>query len=254
MFLIKKSIALFLMPFPIFLMLVGVGLYFWHRNNQRYAKRTLLFAIMWISLLSYAPFSALLLSPLEHSNTKISFPLMQPVPKYIHVLGNAHVENSALPLSSQLSYASLTRVIEGVSIYNTYPKMKIIFSGYGGDEPVSNARKNSQLAIRLGVNANDIILLENAKDTEEEAVQSKKIVGNEKVILVTSASHMPRASTLFKNAGVETINAPTDFQVKKQDTLWQLPSAEGLMRSEAAFHEYLGIAWAKIQKIVSPEN
>jgi uncharacterized SAM-binding protein YcdF (DUF218 family) len=65
---------------------------------------------------------------------------------------------------------------------------------------------------------------------------------------------MPRAAALFKNAGVNTINAPTDFQVKKQDTLWQFPSAEGLMRSEAAFHEYLGIAWAKMRRIVSPEN
>lgn len=250
MFVIKKAISHFLMPFPIFLILIGIGFYLWHRNNKRWAKRIFFIAIIWISLLSYAPFSALLLSPLEDSNQKIHYPLIQPIPKYIHVLGNAHVENSNIPLSSQLSHVSLTRVIEGVSIYNTYPNMKIIFSGYGGDDPVSDARKNTQLAIQLGVNPNDIILFENAKDTAEEAVQSKKIAGNEKVILVTSASHMPRAAALFKNAGVNVITAPTDFQVKKRDTLWQFPSAEGLMRSEAAFHEYLGLAWAKMRELV----
>ncbi|MCK9371730.1 MAG: YdcF family protein [Sulfuricurvum sp.] len=204
--------------------------------------------MIWISLLSYPPFSALLLYPLEHSYSKVQFG--QNVPKYIHVLGHSHIGNPAIPLSSELSLVGLARVTEGVSIYKRYPEMKIIFSGYGGDEPVSDARKNGEMALSMGVKATDILFLESAKDTYQEALQAKKIVGNQPLVLVTSASHMPRAVALFKKAGIKVIAAPTDFHVKKKDTLLQFPSAEGLLRSETAFHEYFGIAWSQLTGLI----
>ena len=67
---------------------------------------------------------------------------------------------------------------------------------------------------------------------------------------VTSASHMVRASALFRKAGIHVIPAPTDFQIKGSDILLQFPSASGLERSEAAFHEYLGLAWGKLKGIL----
>lgn len=245
MFLVKKLIASFLMPFPIFLLLMGAALYFWQRAQYRRAQRTIALAIAWIILLSYPPFSALLLSPLEHSYSKVQ--LGQRVPKYIHVLGNSHTENPDIPLSSELTLVGLARVTEGVSIYNRHPEMKMIFSGYGGDEPVSNARKNGEMALSMGVKPTDILLLEKAKDTYQEALQAKKIVGNEPLVLVTSASHMPRAVALFKKAGISVIPAPTDFHVKKGEDWLQFPSAEGLLRSETAFHEYFGIGWSLLR-------
>lgn len=248
MFLLKKFISAFLMPFPIFLILMGVGLYFWHRGHLMRAKKVMIFAVVWISLLAYPPFSALLLYPLENSYSKIDFP--QTAPKYIHVLGSSHVSNRDIPLSSELSLVGLARVMEGVSIYRRHPEMIMIFSGYGHTDPVSDARKNAEMALSMGVNPEKIILLENAKDTYEEAVQAKKIVGNQPLVLVTSASHMPRSAALFKKAGITVIAAPTDFQIKKRDPLLQFPSAEGLKRSEAAFHEYLGIIWSKTTGLI----
>lgn len=233
------------MPFPIFLLLVAIGFYFWQRNDHRRAKKVLLFALLWISLLSYAPFSALLLLPLESAYTKVA--LTDTPPTYIHVLGSGHTSNPHIPLSSEIGLVSLARLNEGVSLYKAHGNMKIIFSGYGGRDPVSNARKNSQMAIALGVNPADIILLEAPQNTQEEATAAKKIIGNQPLILVTSASHMVRASALFRKAGIEVITAPTDFQAKGNDLLWQLPSAEGLGRSEAAFHEYLGLGWGRLK-------
>lgn len=233
------------MPFPLFLLLVIIGFYFWNRGNERRAKQVLFVALLWISLLSYSPFSALLLLPLESSYSKVE--LAGAPPKYIHVLGNGHTSNSHIPLSSEIGLVSLARLNEGVAIYKAHPNMKLIFSGYGGEDPISNARINSQMAIALGVNPADIILLETPKDTREEAIASKKIIGNQPLILVTSASHMVRASALFRTVGIDVIPAPTDFQVKGNDRLWQFPSADGLERSEAAFHEYLGLAWERLK-------
>lgn len=236
------------MPFPIFFLLLGVGFYFWQRGNERRAKQFFLSSLIWISLLSYAPFSALLLSPLESTYSKVK--LNSTHPHYIHVLGCDHTSNPNLPLSSEISLVSLARINEGVMLYKAYTNMKLIFSGYAGKDPISNARKNSQMAITLGVDPTDIILLESPQDTQEEAIASKKIVGDQPLILVTSASHMVRASALFQKAGIDVIPAPTDFQIKKRDELFQFPSAGGLERSEAAFHEYLGLAWGRLKGLL----
>jgi uncharacterized SAM-binding protein YcdF (DUF218 family) len=245
MFFVKKFISSFLMPFPIFLLLVGIGFYFWQRGNQQRAKQFFISSLLWISLLSYSPFSALLLLPLESAYSKVEF---NGTPtKYIHVLGSGHTSNPHIPLSSEIGLVSLARLNEGVSLYKAHGNMKIIFSGYGGRDPISNALKNSQMAIALGVNPKDIILLEKPQDTQEEAIAAKKIIGDQPLILVTSASHMVRASALFRKEGIKVIAAPTDFRAKGNDTLWQLPSAEGLGRCEAAFHEYLGLGWGRLK-------
>ncbi len=233
------------MPFPIFIILIGVGFYFWQRGNLKRAKQFFIIALVWISLLSYAPFSSLLLVPLEKRYSKIERDSHHP--QYIHVLGCGHTSNPKLPLSSQISLVSLARINEGLTLYRAYPQMKLIFSGYGGTDPISNARKNAQMAIALGVDPKDIIILEAPKDTQEEAIASKRIVGNQPIILVTSASHMPRASALFRKAGINVIPAPTDYQVKGGSELFQFPSASGLSKSEAAFHEYLGLLWSKMK-------
>jgi uncharacterized SAM-binding protein YcdF (DUF218 family) len=248
MFLVKKFISQFLMPFPIFLILIGIGIYFRHRGNSKIANRTFFAALIWISLLSYPPFSNILLKPLENTYPKID--MNAPLPTYIHVLGSGHTSNRNLPLSSELGSTSLIRVNEGVAIYKSHPNMKLIFSGYGGDDPISNAQMNRDMAIVLGVDPNDIIVLEAPKDTREEAIAAKNIVGNKPLVLVTSASHMVRASALFRKNGVTVIEAPTDFQVKQEDSLWQFPSAGGLSRSESAFHEYIGLIWSKLKGFI----
>lgn len=248
MFALKKIISSFLAPFPLFLIFILISFVLWHRGYERRAKSMFIVSIVWISLFSYAPFASLLLKPLEGTYPK--FDSLTVNAHYIHVLGSGHVSNPKLPLSSEIGLVSLDRVVEGVHIYKRYPNMKLIFSGYGGNDIISNARKNAQVAITLGVSPDDIVVLERPKDTYEEALAAKKLVGSEPLVLVTSASHMVRASALFRKCGLNIIEAPTDFQVKKADTLWQFPSAEGLSRSEAAFHEYLGLAWSKLQKTI----
>lgn len=248
MFAFKKILSAFLMPFPLFLIFILIGILLWYRGHKRSSKKIFLFSFMWIILFSYAPFSALLLKPLESTYPKYHLETLHP--HYIHVLGSGHTSNTNLPLTSQLDLVSLARTSEGVSIYKSYPHMKLIFSGYGGDDPISNARKNAQMATLFGVDPKDIILLESPKDTSEEAIESKKIVGSEPLILVTSASHMVRASALFRKQGITVIEAPTDFQVKQTGPLFQFPSSSGLARSESAFHEYLGILWSKYKGLI----
>ena len=49
-----------------------------------------------------------------------------------------------------------------------------------------------------------------------------------KIILVTSSFHLPRAKLLFDQLGVETYPYPTDFKATSRDITWLhfIPSAE----------------------------
>ncbi|BAF72502.1 ElyC/SanA/YdcF family protein [Sulfurovum sp. NBC37-1] len=241
MFLLKKFVAAFLLPFPIFLLFMAFGFYFFSQKRYVGSKRFFLVGILWIILLSYAPFSSLLLLPLERQFSSVD--LNGTNAGYIHVLGTAHVAREGIPLSSELDPSGLARVTEGVLLYKQHKGMKLVFSGYGKDEPLSNAKCSAALAQALGVREEDIIVFETPKDTLEEAGAMSEMAQGKHVVLVTSASHMLRASRLFKKAGIKVIEAPTDFKVKKPDDLLQLPGAEGLRRSETAFHEYLGLLW-----------
>ncbi|WP_345987964.1 ElyC/SanA/YdcF family protein [Sulfurimonas sp. HSL1-2] len=244
MFVLKKIIASFLMPLPIFFILFGLGLFLLYMKKRQRAVQMLTVALIWITLLSYTPFSGLLLAPLENI-----YPKWQPgseQPAYIHVLGSGHDSDARLPLSSQPNPTGLIRTIEGVMIYRQSENAKLIFSGYGGDDPVSNAEVNAAVGMALGVPRKDIIVLTTPKDTDEEAAAAGAVAGDKQVILVTSAIHMPRAVALFRKAGVNVIPAPTDYKCK--DTRWlQWPSSAGLQLSEHAFHEYLGILWLAIK-------
>ena len=138
----------------------------------------------------------------------------------------------------------MVRLIEGVSLHRAIPGSKLILSG-------SNdcAEGMTRIAEALGVSPDDTQRLSEPRDTEEESRQIAPIVGNQRFILVTSASHMPRAMGLFRKRGMQPIAAPTDFLTPRHtmeiDDLF--PDAYKLFKSQVAFYEYLGLAWEKMR-------
>ncbi len=66
------------------------------------------------------------------------------------------------------------------------------------------------------------------------------------VILVTHASHMPRALYSFQQAKVKVVAAPTHFHPAPRDLislLTFLPNAKAAKDTYSALHEYLGTLW-----------
>ena len=108
----------------------------------------------------------------------------------------------------------------------------------------------------LGVPEDAIWLEPDSRNTYENALNSRIMLdarGIRRVVLVTSAAHMPRSVALFERQGLEVIPAPADFRVTQAG--WQmltsgspeaqmvglLPSAENLAITTSALKEYLGI-------------
>lgn len=243
-FLLKKFISFFILPYGIVFTLFALGLYFLFTKKENYAKLFLSISFLALTLFSYFPFSNALITNLENRYQKYDY--THDV-SYIHVLGSGHNTDTTQPISSHLSYASTKRVLEGVIIHFKTPNSKLIFSGYKGDTEISTADMNAELAMVLGVKKENIIIASEPKDTQEEALFTKNLIGSEAFVLVTSAIHMQRSVMLFKSLGLNPIAAPTDFLKGDVLTYFQAPNATSLKNSNTAMHEYIGMFWNSLR-------
>lgn len=164
------------------------------------------------------------------------------------MLGSGHNTDLTQPLSSQVGDASIKRDIEGILIHRATKGSKIIFTGYAGNTEIPTALMNAKLAKSLGVKQEDMIVNPQPKDTKEEAIFTKSVVGEDPFVLVTSATHMPRAMILFKSLGLNPIAAPTNFHKKKFDGFFEVPDVTSFKNSQIAMHEYIGILWSKLRR------
>lgn len=121
-----------------------------------------------------------------------------------------------------------------------------------------NAAATVPLLDALGVPTNILFFADAARNTEEEAREIGAQVKDDgrvaRVLLVTSAWHMKRARMLFEHAGLEVIEAPTDYEmhyVAEQGLSVGefLPNAESLLRNGYALKEWVARAcyWVKFR-------
>ena len=113
-----------------------------------------------------------------------------------------------------------------------------------------------ELLDALGVPPEAIIDESRSRNTYENAVFVREIVearGDEELLLVTSAMHMPRSLAIFVKQGLSVSPAPVDFLATKGEEgrthapgfegwlLKVVPSAERLELSTRALREYIGL-------------
>lgn len=251
-FTFKKIISGLLLPLPIALIffLVGLCLLWWTR--KKWLTNTCLvtsFLILVIFGFNWLPSN--LLNSLENDFQPIT--ILPTNTKNIVVLGGGVRNDTNAPPNTQLSSASLSRLIEGVRLYHLYHKHNkdetlILSGGHVFGKPAA-AGIMQNIAVILGVDPKNIILEAGSRDTRDEVHYLKKQLDKKPFILVTSAYHMPRAIALFKEAGLNPIAAPTQyFSDSDRDRIkYYLPSANYLIMSDIALHEYFGRLWAKIR-------
>jgi uncharacterized SAM-binding protein YcdF (DUF218 family) len=249
MFFIKKIVSRFLFPMPLSLELLLVGLILlWFTRRQRAGKALVTMGTVVLLGFSNLLTSNALLRPLEHQYRPIPVaptgPPSAPAVSYIVVLGGFADHDPDVPITSHISPDLLVRLIEGVRLHREVPGTKLILSGNH-----DSAEGMTQVAESLGVGAQDILSLAQPRDTEEESQQIAPIVGDQRFILVTSASHMPRAMGLFRKRGLQPVAAPTDYltpshQVEPDD---YFPDGFKLYKAQVAIYEYLGMAWETLR-------
>jgi uncharacterized SAM-binding protein YcdF (DUF218 family) len=248
MFVIKKVVSRLFFPVPLSMEFLLVGMFLlWFTRRQRAGKALVTCGALLLMGLSSTFTSDALLHPLEHRYPPRAAGVIGPVSPdvtFIAVLGGGENDDPDVPITSHLSPDEMVRVLEGVLQQREIPGSKLILSG-----GTQSAEGMAKIAEALGVNAGDIVPVSGPRDTEEESQQIAPIVGSHRFILVTSASHMPRAMATFRKRGVQPIAAPTDYLAPRHDRAWDdlVPDGYNLYKSQVAFYEYLGLAWETLR-------
>lgn len=163
---------------------------------------------------------------------------------YVVVLASGYNADQRLPGIGQLELVSLGRLAEAIRIKRLLPRSYLVCSGYSAFGITSQAATTSKAAIELGVDSEEIILMETPRTTWEEAEAFSKQIGKVgKVILVTDAIHMKRAKAFFERFDLEVVPAPTNFRVKlaiNDSALKFLPAVSNIQLMNYVLHEYAG--------------
>ncbi len=157
-----------------------------------------------------------------------------------------------LPLPPRLEpdlNGSADRVWHAARLYRAGKAPLVIVSG-GNVFPQSNAQAESVYTADLleawGVERKDIVLEGQSRNTYENALHTRTILEDRelrRILLVTSAFHMPRALATFEHAGIEAIASPTDFRVvgyEQPAVLGWIPSLGALGGTTQVLQEHLG--------------
>ena len=108
-------------------------------------------------------------------------------------------------------------------------------------KPVDEYLKD--ISIKNGISKSNILLTENAQNTEQEAKAVKKLLNkNDRIILMTSAIHMLGAKKVFEAAKINLVPFPVDFRRKFSKTTFldYIPSASSLASTSYFFKEIIG--------------
>lgn len=138
-----------------------------------------------------------------------------------------------------------SRLAAGARAWLTGRAPVVILSGGRGGPKGSEARMMMPAIVRLGVPENALLLEERSRDTRANAENTARLARNRgihRILLVTSAVHMPRARLLFERAGFDVVPVPVPERAHRDS--WRarwLPSPRALWRSGRAFKEYAGL-------------
>ncbi len=251
-FWLKKFIGYWIMPVPVVLvLLVGGVLLLRSKRRARLGQTLIVTATLLLLLLGNKFVSLLLLHPLEARYAAIPELQAQAVPaalaacKFVVVLGSGNGNAPGLSATNELSVSALARVTEAVRLLRVLPEAKLVVSGPAEDNHPAHAVVLARAAASLGVAPERVIYIDQARDTEEESLAVKKIVGDAPFALVTSAWHMPRTMALFHYAGLAPLPCPTDYTARVGDYRWSdlLWDVDSVSRSTWAVRERIGYLW-----------
>ncbi len=217
---------------PYFLLTAALGMVLialWHRRRE--TKKWLMaltVPYMLLVVLSLPVVSGLALQSLENQ-----YPLLEQRPddaQAIVVLGGG-------------LGASFFRCGLGAKLYHQGKTCPVVFS--------SDAEETAQMRqhlLKLGVREQDLVEEANSHNTYENGVNSSELLALRqirKIVLVTDATHMPRAAACFRKQGLEVVAAGQPLSLLEASLSLGdfLPNPEAFGQSQYAAQEWLGKVW-----------
>lgn len=166
-------------------------------------------------------------------------------------------ERAALPLSASATKGSQAIVVltggdalnlEAARLHRA-TGLPVLASG--GDGEAAAIKRYLEERLHIPVRWTE----EESLNTEQNARFAAKVLEKEnihRIILVTHALHMRRASMMFVDQGMEVKPAPTRFTPGGSKRQWRdfLPSREGLKLTKSALHELIGCTYYVVRRVL----
>lgn len=256
---LSKLLPLFVYPLGITCISLLIALVLCFRRSK-YTFVPILFALILLLTTGNSRVSQYLLKSLEWQNLP---PQEMPTADAIVVLGGSS-KSVAYPRVLPDLNEHGDRIIYAAQLYQEEKAPVILLSGgrikwYGDEE--SEAQDMAKILELMGIPSSAILQEGDSVNTHENAIFTQKILeeqGINKILLVTSAFHMPRSLKIFQHLGIDAIPAPTDFYISQQELqeidhsvqskiLSFMPSTHNLDHTTMVIKEYIGtiIYWLR---------
>jgi len=250
---LSKFIPIFFYPLGFACILLILAVFFHGKKGLSIALILASIAILWISSTAWAA------GQLARSLEWQYFPPAEvPHAEAIVVLGGG-TDAKVYPRPGVEVNGAGDRVLFAARLFKDGMADHVLLSGgeitWLSSTSSTPAGEMAAILEELGIPRDKLWLEDQSQNTHENAIFSKKILdekGIGRILLVTSAMHMPRAVGLFAKLGVEVIPIPVDYSVtladstpEQQDWLGKilglLPSSGNLSTSTNAIKEYIGL-------------
>lgn len=230
----------------------------WPRGGRRLAAIGLVLA--WLSACD--SFGDLLAAPLLGRMTGLEPAVLmhelrspQPPQAIVVLSGGQQYDQREQPDPAMLRGASMARTLLGGRLARQ-SGLPVLVSG--GSVSVGHPPEARTMARMLSedLNVRPRWIESGSHDTAENAARSAVVLreaGIQRIVLVTDATHMPRARRAFEEAGLAVLAAPVSFPGGQggERSLGWLPSAKGAGYVSAVLHEWAGLAWYRIRDPVA---
>ncbi len=246
MFLFSKVFLTLINPgvWVLILLALGGGLLWtrWRRAGRILLSGTILFLLT----ISVLPIGEGLLATLEDRFPPVRS--LKPPVDGIIVLGGAVQQFITRQRGQTALNKHAERMTEFVGLANRFPAARLAYTG-GSASVFGQGVKETEAARlffeRIGLDPARVSYEGRSRNTYESALFSHRLLrprAGERWVLVTSATHMPRAIGTFRKAGWDVLPYPVDYQtmgVEHLDLYFNLRAA--LNDLQLALHEWLGL-------------
>lgn len=163
----------------------------------------------------------------------------------IVVLGGSVAAPESPRLEVELTDSS-DRILHAARLYRA-GKAPIVIATGGASDSSPEAFAMKALLKEWGVPGKNIVIETESLNTFQNSVNTKPLIdkrGVKRVLLVTSAIHMPRALATFQTFGINVIPSPTDYieeDRKNYEIIDFLPDLDSLGKTSLVIKEYLGM-------------
>ncbi len=212
----------------------------------------LLAASLALLLLSLEPVAGALTRPLEDRYPPLAIDRARAfAPEAVVVLSGGVVPDSPEEAGRGSPAAGyLKRLLYGAEIARELGLPLVISGGAAPGETVPEAAAGLRALSEAGLRPGRVLLEEHSQDTWENAADVARQFPFKRVILVTSAYHLPRAMYAFARHRLAAFPAPADYRAARGGyaATAYLPSAGSLDLSFVAIHEELGLLFYRARR------